>query len=81
MYAYYSSLRPIGPGTFPKPEGNRIIKIKNYDTRTQTPIEDVLAWGYIVYEKPLLLTLASQYELIGPVPVPYSPLTDGDDEN
>lgn len=81
MYAYYSSLRPIGPGTFPKPEGNRIIKIQNYDTRTQTPLKYVLAWGCIVYENPLEPSLAAQYELIGPVPVPYSPLTDGDDEN
>mgnify|MGYP007119973233 CR=1 FL=1 len=29
MTKYYSTQRPIGPGTYPKPQDNNIIEIKN----------------------------------------------------
>lgn len=79
MYTYYSSLM-IGHETAPIVPGNRVMKIENYSTRRQTPIEGVLAWGSISYEKPLPADLAAQYELEGPIPAIYSPLTDGNDE-
>lgn len=31
---YYNTQRPVAPGTFPKPEGNRILEIHNFDERT-----------------------------------------------
>ena len=34
MYRYYLTQRPAMPGTFPKPQGNRVLSIENYDERT-----------------------------------------------
>ena len=33
MYKYYSTQRPIGPGTVPQPEGNPPLEVINYDER------------------------------------------------
>ena len=33
MYKYYSTQRPIDPGTFPQPEGNPPLEVINYDER------------------------------------------------
>lgn len=63
---YYSTLRPIAPGTFPKPNDNKIIDIVNFDYRK--PCEEIdghQAWGYIEYEKPLSEADANDYELMG----------------
>ncbi len=30
---YYSTQHPIAPGTFPKPDGNKVIEIVNFDKR------------------------------------------------
>ena len=50
---YYSTQRPIAPGTFPKPDGNRILHIHNYECKTYCEELDREIWGYIDYEKPL----------------------------
>lgn len=65
MTRYYSTQRPVMPGTFPKPTGNRIERIVNFPTRTyiDAPIWR-RAWGYIDYEKPLGENEASAYELV-----------------
>ncbi len=31
---YYSTQRPVAQGTFPKPDGNRVIEIVNFDKRS-----------------------------------------------
>ena len=31
---YYSTQRPIGPGTIPQPKGNKVLEIHNYDQKT-----------------------------------------------
>ena len=28
---YYSTQCPVAPGTFPKPEGNKVLEIVNFD--------------------------------------------------
>lgn len=34
-YKYYSVLRPIAPGTFPKPVDNEVLQIYNYLQREE----------------------------------------------
>lgn len=62
MYKYYSTLRPIGPGCYPKTEP--VHKIVNFDKRELIPSIDRQAWGYIEYERPLTPKDAAGYDLI-----------------
>lgn len=58
MYRYYSTQRPVGPGTFPGwPES-----IENFDTREEVPGIGP-AWGYLEYREPLDDEAARRYEL------------------
>ncbi len=50
---YYSTHRPVAPGSFPKPEGNKVLKIHNYDGKTYCEELGREAWGYVEYERPL----------------------------
>ena len=61
---YFSTQRPIAPGPFPKPEGNRVLEIHNYDERTYCEEAGRDCWGYIEYEYPLTEKQAVDYELI-----------------
>ena len=61
---YYSTQRPIAPGTFPKPEGNNVLEIVNFEERTYCKESDRDCWGYIEYEKPLSEKEAASHELI-----------------
>lgn len=63
MTKYYSTQRPIGPGTYPKPQDNNIIEIKNFNKKEKSEKEDINAYGYIEYEKPLMPAAARAYEL------------------
>lgn len=63
MTKYYSTQRPIGPGTYPKPQNNKVIEIKNFDKKEKIEKEDINAYGYIKYEKPLMPAAAKTYEL------------------
>lgn len=49
-YKYYSLLRPVGIGTYPK---DGMTGFKNYDRRTYIPSIDHEAWGEIYYSKRL----------------------------
>lgn len=60
---YYSTQRPVGPGTFPKPDGNKRLGLHNFDSRTYCEDIDREAWGYIDYEKPLAPGEAERWEL------------------
>lgn len=62
-YRYYSTQRPVAPGTFPKPAGNRVIGIHNYDARSHVAAIGRDAWGYIEYAAPLDPRMAEEYEL------------------
>ena len=63
-YRYYSTQRPVGPGTFPQPAENRVIGIHNDENRTFYKEIGRAAWGYIDYEKPLAAKDAENYELM-----------------
>lgn len=61
---YYSTQRPVAPGTFPKSEKNRILEIHNFEEKTYCSEPGRDCWGYIDYEKPLSEKEASDYELV-----------------
>lgn len=62
---YYSTQRPVGLGTFPKPDGNTVIETHNFDRRTFCEEIGREAWGYIDYAKKIPDDAARQYELVG----------------
>ena len=61
---YYSTQRPVAPGTFPKPDGNKVIEIVNFDERQYCKEAGRDCWGYIEYEHPLSEKQAVDYELV-----------------
>ena len=59
-YVYYSTQRPIAPGTCPS---KGILKVSNYNYRS--PIEGIgKAWGAVVYDRELDLNEVCEYELM-----------------
>ena len=61
---YYSTQRPVAPGTFPKPEGNKVLEIVNFDEQQYCKEAGRDCWGYIEYERPLTEKQAVDYELV-----------------
>ena len=62
MYRYYSTQRPVGPGTFPTQQGHQET-VHNFDDRIDIPNEGFKAWGYIEYPDPLTEKQVKDYEL------------------
>lgn len=60
---YYSTQRPVSPGSYPKNKGNEITEIYNYDDKTYIEEIGKEAWGYIDYLYPLTEQDVSDYEL------------------
>lgn len=60
MYRYYSTQRPVAPGTFPAKPG---CEVTNYDDRMHIDGLGFMAWGHIDYVNPLPETEATAYEL------------------
>ena len=60
---YYSTHRPITPGSFPNPPGNKVLEIHNFDSKTYCEELGRDVWGYIEYEKPLTRYDCNSYEL------------------
>lgn len=63
-YKYYSTQRPVSIGTFPKDTDNPPIRIENYTGRTWVELNTRLAWGALVYAKPLPEEEQRSYELM-----------------
>ena len=61
---YFSTERPVSIGTYPKPQGNRVDAIVNFDEAIFVAEIGRIAWGYIEYEHPLTSEQAAAYELI-----------------
>ena len=61
---HYSTQRPIGPGTFPKPQGNAVKEVFNFDSKTYCEEVGREAWGYIEYEQPIDPQAAADYFLV-----------------
>lgn len=64
---YFSTQRPLMPGGFPKPEGNKVLDIHNFDNREYVKEVDRMAWGWIEYERRLSHSDMVNYELV-PLP-------------
>lgn len=62
LYRYYSTQRPIAPGTFPKGD-NAPVTVENFDDRIPVENGQMQAWGYLEYLKPLTAKQQSDYEL------------------
>ncbi len=62
MIRYYSTQRPIAPGTFPKKE--QVVKIENFDKRIFCQEIGREAWGFIEYSLALTEEEANAYELV-----------------
>lgn len=60
MMRYYSILRPVGLGTYPR-EGAE--QIRNYDCRQYVQEIGREAWGYIDYSRELTAQEMAAYEL------------------
>lgn len=61
-YRYYSTQRPISPGTYPNGE-NKPITIENFDERQPVENGQLQAWGYLEYAEPLSQKEMKDYEL------------------
>lgn len=59
-YRYFSTERPVAPGTFPKKPG---CEISNYPQKFYIDGMGFSAWGHIDYDEPLTDEEISQYEL------------------
>lgn len=59
---YYSPLRPILPGGYPRCE--KVLEIYNYGPKQFCEDIGRDVWGYIVYEKAIPETEAANYDLV-----------------
>lgn len=67
MAKYYSTQRPVMIGSFPKPSGNAVVGIHNFESRTYVKELGRVAWGWIEYENPLTEKECEAYELVAAV--------------
>ena len=63
-YRYWSVLRPVGPGTYPKKESNLMMGYENYEKRRFVRSIGKEAWGWLEFEKPLAPNDIDSYDLI-----------------
>ena len=61
---YYSTQRPIGPGSFPRSGQGAVEQIKNFDGRIFCKEIGRLAWGFIDFREPISPEEAAAYELV-----------------
>lgn len=61
MTRYYSTQRPIGPGTYPQQDGTETIT--NFDGKIFCEEIGREAWGCIEYQQPITEQGAAAYEL------------------
>ena len=61
---YYSTLRPVAPGTYPKYPANKPTQIFNYDERKFIDEINREAWGWIEYPELLPAHDLDEYDLV-----------------
>ncbi len=71
---YYSTQRLVTPGSFPKPEGNAVVGLTNFDSPAECEEIGRTAWGWIEYEQPLAEAEAKRWDLL-PEGVLWYPVT------
>ncbi len=75
---YYSTQRPVMPGSFPKKEA--VERIENFDTKTFCEQIGQEAWGFIEYKEPLEEGEADAYSLVFEGTKPYWCVTTSIDD-
>lgn len=60
-YRYYSKLRPVGIGTYPK---TGVQSLHNYDDRQYVKDAGCKVWGYIDYDRELTQQEVFAYDLV-----------------
>lgn len=63
-YKYYSTQRPVGPGTYPEPKENPAMILHNFPEKEFVPEIGRSAWGYVEYDRPLKNEDMNGYELV-----------------
>ena len=63
-YRYYSTQRPVMPGSYPKNRYVKVLEIHNFDQKVCVQEIGQEAWGYIEYDKPLDYFAVVDYELV-----------------
>lgn len=66
-YKYYSVLRPVSIGTYPK-EG--MTKFENFDKRTYIDAIKHEAWGFLIYNRELSEQEARSFDLVRSAALP-----------
>ena len=77
-FKYYSTQRPIAPGTLPAEEGNP-LKIENFGYRASVAeIKSVAnyAYGYVEYDHHLPIKVARSYGLVCVADIAYLDMLD-----
>lgn len=64
---YYSTQRPITPGSYPKSPFNDVLQIVNFDSKIYCKDIEQEAWGYIVYKEPIRPKDVNEFGLM-PIP-------------
>lgn len=73
LHRYYSTQRPVGPGTYPSIADNKPVNVVNFEDREYQQAIDRSAWGYLEFERALTSKQTEDYEL---VKAPFVVLTD-----
>lgn len=63
-YRYYSFHRPVSVETYPRPAGNKVMAIRNFDDVEYVPEIGRTAFGYLEYSEKLREEDAEEYELM-----------------
>lgn len=61
---YYSTQRPVGPGTYFQTPFHKVLEVVNFDERTYCEEIGRMAWGYLIYDHPISPEDAADYELV-----------------
>lgn len=61
---YFSTQRPVAPGTYPRPVDNTVIGVTNFSGREYCEEIQQEAWGFVDYDKELREQDADMYELV-----------------
>ena len=63
MYRYYLTPASGDAGDLPKPQGNKVLRVENFDQRTFCEEAGREAWAYVEYEKPVSEVLLRNFEM------------------
>lgn len=63
IWTYFSTMRPVSIGTYPK---KGMVRFENFEKRTYVPDIEREAWGYLEYDRELTREEMENYDLVAP---------------